>query len=159
MKSLFEAAVGIILAVILETVLGKISAPLLFVLNAFSWVVLYFSLTKHEVFGAVMGTVCGLLQDSFSLGVFGVAGLTKTLLGFTAGLVSRKINVIPVTRNIVFLLVVSFAELAFWKFLVFFLFGERLALGGGLVLLQPMATALVVTLAFQIVRRRREEGL
>lgn len=159
MKNLFEAVVAVILAVVLETVLGKISAPLLFLFNAFSWVVLYFSLTRHEVFGAVMGTVCGLLQDSFSLGIFGVAGLTKTLLGFTAGFVSRKINVIPVTRNFVFLLIVSFIELALWKFLVFFLFGERLALGSGLVLLQPLTTAFIVTLAFQIARRRKGESL
>jgi rod shape-determining protein MreD len=158
MKGLFEAVVGIILAVILETVLGKISAPLLFLFNAFSWVVLYFSLTKHEVFGAVMGTVCGLLQDSFSLGIFGVGGLTKTLLGFTAGFVSRKINVVPVTRNFVFLLIVSSIELALWKFLVFFLFGERVALGSGLALLQPLATAFFVTFVFQIVRRRRGES-
>jgi rod shape-determining protein MreD len=159
MRSLFQAAVAVILAVALETVLGKISAPLLFLFNAFSWVVLYFSLTKDEVFGAVTGTVCGLLQDSFSSGVFGVAGLTKTLLGFTAGFVARKINVMPVTRNFIFLLIVSFIELALWKFLVFFLFGERLALGRGLVFLQPLTTALVVALAFQIARRKRGESL
>jgi rod shape-determining protein MreD len=158
MRSFYEAVLGIILAVVLYTLLGKISASLLFLFNAFSWVVLYFSLTEHEVFGAVMGSVCGLLQDSFSLGVFGVGGLTKTLLGFSTGYISRKINVTPPVRNFVFLLVVSTIELALWKFLVFFLFRERLGWGGGLVFLQPLSTALIVTLLFQIMRRVRGEG-
>jgi len=159
MRSVFEAVLGIILAVVLHALLGKISASLLFLFNVFSWVVLYFSLMKHEVFGAVIGTVCGLLQDSFSLGLFGVGGLTKTLLGFTTGYISRKINVAPVVRNLVFLLIVSTIELALWKFLVFFLFRERFALGGGLVFFQPLATAFFVTLLFQIIQRKRGESL
>ncbi len=159
MKSFFEAFLGVVLAVAVFTLLGKISASLLFLFNPFAWVVLYFSLTKHEVFGAATGTVCGLLHDSLSLGLFGVSGLTMTLLGFSTGYVSRKINVAPTGRNFVFLLIVSTIELALWKFLVSFLFRERLALGGGLVLFQPLTTAFVATLLFQAARRRGEEGL
>lgn len=157
MRSLFEAALGIILAVALHTILGKISASLLFIFNAFSWVVLYFSLMRHEAFGAVMGTACGLLQDSFSFGIFGVGGLTKTLLGFATGLISRKIDVTPVARSFIFLLIVSTMELALWKFLIFFLFRERLAIGGGLVFFQPLSTAFFVTLLFQIMRKAKGE--
>jgi rod shape-determining protein MreD len=158
MKSFFEAGLGIVLAVALHALLGKISASLLFLFNPFSWVVLYFSLMKHDVFGAVTGTVCGLLQDSLSLSVFGVAGLTKTLLGFSTGFISRKINVAPVTRNFVFLLIVSAIELALWKLLALFLFRERFALGGGLALFQPLTTAFIVTLLFQIARKKRGES-
>src|SRR4030067_3791865 len=98
MKYIAEGVVGMVLAVVLQTVLGKLSASLLIVFNAFSWVVLYFGLTRHEVFGAFMGTACGLLQDSFSMGVFGVGGLTKTLRGVGAGYLSRKIHDAPRTR-------------------------------------------------------------
>jgi len=155
MKHIAEGAVGIVLAVVLQTVLGKLSASLLIVFNAFSWVVIYFGLTRHEVFGAFMGTACGLLQDSFSMGVFGVGGLTKTLLGFGAGYISRKINVAPVTRTYVFALVIAAVEFLLWKSLVLFLIGERFSVAGGLFLLQPPVTALVVTVAFQV-RRRME---
>ncbi len=158
MRSLFEAVFGIILAVVLHTILGKISASLLSLFNAFSWVVLYFSLMKHEVFGAVMGTVCGLLQDSFSLGIFGVGGLTKTLLGFSTGYISRKINVTPIARNFIFLLIISSVELTLWKFLVFFLFRERFAGGSGLVFFQPLITAFLATFLFQIMRKARGES-
>jgi rod shape-determining protein MreD len=157
MRNIVEGAVGVILGVVIFAILGKISASLLILLNAFSWVVLYFALARHEVFGAVMGTVCGLLQDSLSLGVFGVGGLTKTLLGFGAGYVSRKINVTPLTRTFVFVLVMAAAELFLWKSLVHFLFGEALTASGGLALFQPLLTALGVSLVFQA-RRRWEAG-
>jgi hypothetical protein len=154
MKHVSEVIAGLVLAVVLHTVLGRISASLLIVFNVFSWVVLYFGLTRHEVFGALMGTACGLLQDSFSLGVFGAAGLTKTLLGFGAGYVSRKINVTPVIRTFIFALVIAAAELLLWKSLVLFLFGGGFTASGGLIFLQPLVTALFVTAAFQVHRRR-----
>src|SRR4030066_2044632 len=114
MKHIAEGVVGIVLGVVLQTVLGKLSASLLLVFNAFSWVVLYFGLTRHEVFGAFMGTACGLVQDSFSLGVFGVGGLTKTLLGFWAGFISRRIDVAPLFRNGLFMLIMSVLEMVLW---------------------------------------------
>src|SRR4030067_3141150 len=158
MKHFVEGVVGIVLAIVLLTVLGKMSAPLLIVFNVFSWVVLYFGLTRHEVFGAVMGTVCGLLQDSFSLGVFGVGGLTKTLLGFGAGYISRKINVTPVTRTFIFVLIMAALELFLWKSLVVFLFGERWPVAGGVHILQPDHNALVAPHAFKDHRRASAGG-
>jgi rod shape-determining protein MreD len=159
MRRSTEVIAGLILAVLLYTVFGKISPSLLVVFNTFSWVVLYFGLTRQEVFGAVMGTACGLLQDSLSLRVFGVGGLTKTLLGFGAGYISRKINVLPPSRTFVFVLIMATAELALWKFLVLFLFGEKWSSGGGLVFLQPISTAVFVTLFFQFKRKKGREIL
>jgi rod shape-determining protein MreD len=146
------------LVVALYSVLGKISPRILLACNVFSWAVLYFSLMRHEAFGAVMGSVCGLLQDSLSLGVFGVAGLTKTLLGFAAGYISRKINVLPFFRNFFFLLILAMLELGLWKFLTFSLFGEKLTVGGGIVLLQPFVTAFAVAVLFRIAGKTGREG-
>jgi len=157
MANIGEVLGGILLAVFVYSILGKISAPLVIVFNPFTWVVLYFSLVRHEAFGAVMGTICGLLQDTFSFGVFGVGGLTKTLLGFSTGFVARKINVIPPGRNFLFLLIMAAAELVLWKGLVVFLFGERPGLGGGLLLVQPLTSAILVTALFQFVGRKKEE--
>jgi rod shape-determining protein MreD len=159
MRRSTEVIAGLILAVALTTVFGKISPSLLIVFNVFSWVVIYFGLIRREVFGAVMGTACGLLQDSLSLGVFGVSGLTKTLLGFGTGYISRKINVLPTSRTFFFVLIMGAAELALWKFLVFFLFGEKWSAGGGLIFLQPLSTAAIVTLVFQLKRKSGGEIL
>ncbi len=91
------------------------------------------------------------------MGVFGVSGLTKTLLGFGAGYISRKINVLPSGRTFVFVLIMAAAELALWKFLVIFLFGEKWSAGGGLVFLQPLFTAAFVTAFFQFKRKSGAE--
>ncbi|MGB7295102.1 MAG: rod shape-determining protein MreD [Candidatus Aminicenantales bacterium] len=157
MRRSTEVIAGLVVAVVLQTVIGKISPSLLLAFNPFSWAVLYFGLTRQEIFGAVMGTACGLLQDSLSLGVFGVSGLTKTLLGFVTGYVSRKINVLSPGRTFVFVLVMAAAELALWKFLVLFLFGEKWSAGGGLVFLQPLSAAVVVTGLFRFKRKSGAE--
>lgn len=160
MRSHFaEAAGGFILAVVLQTVFGKVSPSLLVILNPFSWAVIYFGLTRQEAFGAFMGTACGLLQDALSLGVFGVSGLTKTLLGFGTGFVSRKINVLSPGRTFIFVLVMAGAEWVLWKFLVLFLFGEKWSAAGGLAFSQPLITAVVVTALFQLKRKMSREIL
>ncbi|MGQ9673281.1 MAG: rod shape-determining protein MreD [Candidatus Aminicenantales bacterium] len=153
-----KVAGGILLAILVFSLLGKISPFSLSLFNPFSWIVLYFSLVRHEVFGSVVGTLCGLLQDAFSYGVFGVGGLTKTLLGFSAGLIARKINVLPPGRNFLFLFLMAAAELAVWKAMVIFLLGEKSSFGGSWIFLQPLVTALVVSVAFQILGRKKEGG-
>jgi rod shape-determining protein MreD len=156
-RKYLEPALAVILAVGLYAVAGKIAAPLVQVLNPFSWVVVYFGITRQEVFGALSGSVCGLLQDSLSMGVFGVGGVSKTLLGFAAGYISRKINVTPLGRQLVFVFVLALGELIIWKGLVAFLFGSRLTTGRGLALLQPVATALAVAALLRLRSRLRRD--
>ncbi len=153
-----EPVLAVVLAVALYAALGKLASPLVLIFNPFSWVVLYFGLTRQEMFGALTGSVCGLLQDSLSLGVFGLGGLSKTLMGFACGYVSRKINVLPVSRNFVFLFVLAIVELALWKGLASFLFRTRLTTEHGLAFLQPVITALVVTAVFRWTVKLRGEG-
>ena len=90
MRDSLQAALGIFSAFIIYTVLFKISVSLVLMLNTFSVVVIYFAFKKGEVFGAIMGMICGLIQDSFSIGVFGVAGIAKTILGYLAGTLSKN---------------------------------------------------------------------
>lgn len=158
MRKYLEPGLGIVLAVALYAILGKVAAPLPLVFNPFSWVVLYFGLTRQEMFGALTGSVCGLLQDSLSIGVFGVGGLSKTLMGFACGYISRKINVAPIVRNLVFLFILALSELVIWKGLASFLFRTGLTTEHGLAFLQPVATALVVAGLFRLSTKLRGEG-
>lgn len=159
MRKYAEPALAVLLSAALYAAFGKLAAPLALVFNPFSWVVLYFGLTRQELFGAVTGSLCGLLQDSLSIGVFGVGGLSKTLMGFACGYISRKINVVPFTRNLVFLFVLALAELAIWKGLAAFLFRTPFSTGRGLALLQPVTTALVVAATFRLSVKLRSEGV
>ncbi len=142
-KDIFWAGAALLAAFVFYSLLGAFGPAALVAVNAFSLVVVFFAVKKGEVFGAVVGSVSGLLQDSFSLGVLGVAGLTKTLLGFWTGYVARRIDITPPARNAPFLLLMSFLELALWVLLNAVTFGERPNMHGGLLALQPVTTALL----------------
>lgn len=157
-KDVLRAFGGTLAAVVVYSLAGAGGPELLVVFNAFSIVVLYFSVRRGEVFGALLGTMCGLAQDAFSLGVFGVAGLTKTLLGFWAGYVSRRIDVAPPGRNALFMLVMSVAEMALWVLITALVRLASVNWHGGLILLQPVVTAALGSLLFAIGRRVRARG-
>ncbi|MGZ5423007.1 MAG: rod shape-determining protein MreD [Candidatus Aminicenantales bacterium] len=148
-----RAFLGTLVAVVVYSVAGAGAPALLVVFNAFSVVVLYFSIRRGEIFGALLGTMCGLAQDAFSLGVFGVAGLTKTLLGFWTGYISRRIDVTPLTRNALFMLAMSVLEMVLWVLITAVVRVKPVNLQGGLILLQPIVTALVGSSLFALERR------
>jgi rod shape-determining protein MreD len=153
LNDILTAAAAALAAFILYSLAGRAYPPLVLVFNAFSLAVILFAVWKGEVFGAVLGTACGLLQDSFSLGVFGVAGLSKTLLGFAAGYVSRKLHIGPSFRNFVFVFICSAGELAVWSLLYALVFSRKMASGNALVLFQPLVTAALGSAILTLVRR------
>ena len=153
MKDFVEVFLGIILAFFLYSILKKISFSLIQLFNFFNLIVIYFALTKGEVFGACLGTVCGLLQDSFSLGVFGVAGLSKTIMGFLAGYIPKKLNVTPLLRNFLFIFILLSIEFMIWTFLSSFIFSEKLYLEKNLNSIQPLSTAILGSLIFLLIKK------
>ncbi|MGA2360872.1 MAG: rod shape-determining protein MreD [Candidatus Aminicenantales bacterium] len=153
LKDILRAGLATAAAFFFYSLLGGFGPSTLFVLNAFSVVVVTFSVGQGEIFGAALGAVCGLIQDSFSLGVFGVAGLTKTLLGFWTGYVSRRMDVTPFFRNVAFLLVMSSLELVLWVLLNALVLREHVDLRHGLIVLQPLVTALLGSFILNVARR------
>jgi hypothetical protein len=90
-----------------------------------------------------------------------VAGLTKTLLGFWTGFVSRRIDVAPFTRNALFMLVMSVIEMILWVLLTAAVRPGSVNFHGGLVLLQPFVTAVAGSSLFAIerwIRSRKPRG-
>jgi rod shape-determining protein MreD len=154
-KDVLGAFAGTLIAVLVYTLAGAGAPGLLVVFNAFSVVVLYFSVRRGEVFGAMLGTMCGLVQDAFSIGVFGVAGLTKTLLGFWTGYVAKRLDVAPFTRNALFLLVMSVLETLVWMLLMAVVRFKSVNVFGGLLFIQPVVTAVLGSTLFAIERRMR----
>jgi rod shape-determining protein MreD len=53
-------------------------------------VVVYAALTSGPVTGLLTGTFAGLVQDALSIGVIGMGGLAKTVVGFLAGIIGRQ---------------------------------------------------------------------
>ena len=142
-------------AFVFYSLLGGSAPYVLYVFNAFSVIVVVFAIRRGTVFGGVLGTVCGLLQDSFSFGVFVAAGLTKTLLGLLAGYVSSEVDVTSPRRSGLLILVISFLEVVLWVALVGLVRGQRLNLQGGLLFLQPFATAFLASLILWLEKKVR----
>jgi len=153
MRQLLEIAIAIILALVLFAAFSYISVYLIQLINVFSLVVIYYATSKDEIHGACLGAVCGLIQDSFSLGVFGVAGIAKTLMGFIAGFVAKRINVVPAMRNFVFIFIMISLELILWASLYSFVYSKGLNTGRGVIFLQPLITALIGTALFPSLRK------
>jgi rod shape-determining protein MreD len=121
--------------------------------------VIYFAVEKGEIYGACLGAFCGLIQDSFSISVFGVAGIAKTIVGFLAGYFAGKINVTPIRRSFFFILVLNCVELLIWAGLYSFIFSERVNTGGGLLFFQPLLTAFLGAAVFSQLRRKKSLNL
>lgn len=150
---------SVLVAFLLYSLLGKISVSLLFIFNFFSLIVIYFALEKGEIYGACLGAFCGLLQDSFSMSVFGVAGIAKTIIGYSAGYFSGKINVTSIKRNFVFVFLLLCVELIIWSVLYSFIFSERVSTGGGIIFFQPLITAILGSLAYRFVRKLKSSKM
>jgi len=159
MKDFIGMVLSVLVAFLLYSLLAKISISLLFLFNFFSLIVIYFALEKGEIYGACLGAFCGLLQDSFSLSVFGVAGIAKTIMGYSAGYFSTKINVTPVRRNFVFIFLLLCMELIIWLILYSFIFSERVSTGRGLIFFQPLITAVLGSLAYRFVRKLKSSRM
>jgi rod shape-determining protein MreD len=155
MKDFFWMALSVIAAFLLYSVLGKISLSLLHLFNFFSLVVIYFAMEKGEIYGACLGAFCGLIQDSFSLGVFGVAGIARTIMGFLAGYFAGKINVTLPRRAFFFIFTLNCVELLIWAGLYTFIFSLKVNTGGGLLFFQPLLTALLGAAVFHLVRKKK----
>jgi rod shape-determining protein MreD len=153
MRDFIKVSLAVIIAFLIYTVLNKISPSLVLLFNVFSLVVIYFAVEKNEIFGACLGAFCGLIQDSFSLGVFGVAGLAKTVAGYTAGYISKKVDVHPPLRNFIFIFLVVSLEFILWALLYSFIFSGSINTGRGLVFFQPLGTASVGSFLFFLLRK------
>lgn len=144
---------ALIAAFLLQAALHSLAAPVLFAVNVFAVTVIVFAVLKGELPGALMGMACGLVVDSFSLGIFGLAGIANTVTGFAAGYVSRKINVQPPGRMVVFIGLMGLLDFSLWIFLTSVIFGQGIPWHRGLLLFQPLLTAVLGMLTFVLIRK------
>lgn len=150
-------AIGILVAFLFCTIFSRISPSVLLLFNFFSLVVFYFAVKKGEVVGACLGTACGLLYDYFFVGVYGVAGMAKTISGYLAGYISRKIDVQPPVRSFIFLLVLLSFELILWALVFSFIVPTRIDTGGGRIFFQPLLTAFLGSILFFIFKKIKKD--
>lgn len=153
LRDVIHGGASLIAAFLFQAALHSIAAPVLLAVNVFAVTVIVFAILKGELPGALMGLACGLVIDSFSLGIFGLAGIANTVTGFAAGYVSRKINVQSPGRMVVFIGLMGFLDFSLWVFLTSVVFGQGIPWNRGLIFVQPLLTAVLGTLAFNLIRK------
>jgi len=130
-------------------------------------VVVFNALSAGRVSGMLTGSFAGLVEDAMSGGVIGMAGLSKTIVGFLAGIVGTQFIVAhSPSRFVVFFLATVANSLVFmglYELLGLRHFGTPYAAVAG----QGLGNAVVGVLAFKLVellpgaveRRRMASGI
>lgn len=152
-RSGIGAAIGIVAAVALHTLFERFLAGITPYVQFLSLVVIMYAVKKEEIFGSVLGTVCGLVQDSFSAGIFGISGLAKTLTGFSAGYISRKLNVNSPVRIFLLVYILILMEIFVWDFLYWFISAENMFKHGLKIFYRPVATSFLGALLFVVLKK------
>ncbi|MBN2199298.1 MAG: rod shape-determining protein MreD [Candidatus Aminicenantes bacterium] len=152
MRNVVLGAAGVAAALLGHMVLSRTMAEGTPTLHVFLLAVLFGALTKGEIFGAVMGTCCGLAADSLSIGVFGLSGFSMTVVGFVAGLAAKRVNVLPFVRNAAFLYLMTALDLVLWGLWARLTVGQPIGALKNLLLTRPLVTALVGAAAFAVFR-------
>ncbi len=153
LRHFLKISIPTIFAIVLFSVLTHISPVFALVLNIFNLLVLYFAFEEGEIYGAVTGSVFGLIQDSFSMGVFGIAGFSKTIMGFLAGYISRRINVVPSVRRAVFIFTMLVLEVFLWMFLYSFAISKAFYTAKGWLFMQPVFTTVLAFIVFPLLKK------
>jgi rod shape-determining protein MreD len=127
------------------TIGGGISVNLVLV------AVVYIGLTNGPVAGLLAGSVGGIIQDALAGGIIGIGGLSKTIVGFAAGVLGAQFIVAqPLPRFVIFFGATIVHELCF-KTLYALVESQRFSLRWAPLLTLAAVNAVVGIIAFQIV--------
>lgn len=82
--------VAITLALALQTTLARFLVGGAAAVDLVLVVVVYVALTSGPVTGMLTGSLAGLIQDALSIGVIGIGGLAKSIVGFAVGAIGQQ---------------------------------------------------------------------
>lgn len=107
-------AVGVItaiaLALALQTTLARFLAGVGAAVDLVLVVVVYVALTSGPVAGMLAGSAAGILQDALSIGVIGIGGLAKSVVGLVVGAIGHQFLVAAALPRLVIFLGSSVAH-------------------------------------------------
>ena len=111
MKAL-AVVLAIVVAFLVQTLGGRDFSPIQGYLDLFLLAAAGLGLTQGRRVGMFSGTAAGLLQDVFSGAPFGLNGISKTTIGYLAGIAGHRLVVRGWAGRFVFFAVATAADLA-----------------------------------------------
>jgi rod shape-determining protein MreD len=106
-----DIALALLGAFVFQTVLGRYLTFLVPYLDLFAVVAAGFGLARGRMAGLVAGAASGLLQDAFSGGLLGFNGISKTTVGYVAGIAGRHLIIRAWSTRILFFAVATLLDL------------------------------------------------
>ena len=95
---------AIVLALALQTTLARFLPGGAVALDLVLVVVVYIALKNGPVTGMLTGSAAGIIQDALSIGVIGIGGVAKSVVGFGVGAIGQQFIVTAaLPRLVVFL--------------------------------------------------------
>jgi rod shape-determining protein MreD len=145
------AFLAVALALVLQTTLARYAIRASSAVDLVLVVVVYVALTSGATTGLLSGAFAGLVQDALLSPVIGIGGVSKTLVGFLAGVIGTQFIVAqPLPRFVVFFGATVLHALVFmglYGLLDLRHFGSPVAAVAG----QALGNAIVGVVAFQVV--------
>lgn len=99
-----DVALTLLAAFLLQTVLGQHIRFFASYLDLFTVTAAAFGLLRGRMFGMLTGATAGLIQDSFSGALLGFNGISKTTVGYLAGIAGHHLIVRGWSRVFFFVL-------------------------------------------------------
>lgn len=96
--------VSIALALALQTSLARFLVGGAVAVDLVLIVVVYVALTGGPVTGMLAGSLAGLTQDALSIGVIGIGGLSKSIVGYVVGAIGQQFIVTAALPRLVIFL-------------------------------------------------------
>lgn len=106
-----EIAAALVVVFMVQTLGGRYFWPLQTYLDLFLVTAVAFGVVRGRTTGMLSGTVGGLIQDAFSGGLLGLNGLSKTTVGYLAGIVIRWLIVRGWAARFLFFFLASAVDL------------------------------------------------
>lgn len=99
-----DVALTLLAAFLVQTVLGQHFRFFASYLDLFTVTAAVFGLLRGRMFGMFTGAAAGLIQDSFSGALLGFNGISKTTVGYLAGIAGHHLIVRGWSRFLFFVL-------------------------------------------------------
>ncbi len=120
--------------------------------------VIYFAIAKRSpVVGACAGAVIGILQDALTREPLGVYGVTKTVIGYIAGMLGNRIDTDNHGARVLFTFVLSLLHSGLYWVLVQRLLAEPVGWSWIHELIRALVNAVVGVLLFALLDRFQGE--
>ncbi len=108
---LVDIATALLAAFVIQTVLGRYFPFVSGYLDLFVVVAAGFGLVSGRMAGLLSGASAGLLQDAFSGGLLGFNGISKTTVGYLAGIAGRHLIIRGWSTRILFFALATLLDL------------------------------------------------